>query len=324
MARKPTLRKPSPPRTPVVHLSACANAYLRAVADPFNDNNPPACVPDSKTLPSFKQRLYSRGVFASGTTGIGRILVGAYAPSSNGACADMSTNTSVQTWTTTFDTVTNTQVATWNDARDTTAEIDNDDTAYRPVAIALRIKYNGPREYSAGVIHPLSNANNLHLGGESMSTSAKNMSGAVTAVGLGWHTTVWRPKNAADDSYRDDVLTAKPFGFGIEGTYTGAGVVGAATFMYELVGYYELVGGTNLGATPSESDVTGFAAVQSATSGLVGAPTLDKAWTDVKSALLTGASYAIENPGKTMTLARQAKIAFDGLRGRGHHNIRLT
>jgi len=294
-------------------------SYLRSKAAPFAAG-PLPCVPDAINLPSQKLRLRQHGTFATGTTGDGFVCVAPFTPSTNGAALTGTSATSVGTYGgTALVSYTNKVSTSWKNAEKTAAVIDSDDTAFRPVAVAVRVKYIGPAAYRSGLITTLSSPNNF-----SILTQAANLtddfSELTEPVGEGWHTVMFVPKVTADLAYRDNTSNDGVFGFGITGTYDASGAVGPAAFAYDIVGYYEMTGVDVTSATPSGSDAAGLAAVNTVMGDTihVGVPPqggMDVAVERLKRVLINGMSYALSNPGRAAANLRAAHDVLQNVRG---------
>lgn len=60
--------------TSAIHVASCTRMYAKALVNPFDVSGLP-CIPDNIILPSFKFVTKARGVFSTGTNGIGYIYI---------------------------------------------------------------------------------------------------------------------------------------------------------------------------------------------------------------------------------------------------------
>lgn len=261
-------------------LSPCADLYLKARTQPFSAYDQLPCYPDLVSLPSQKIKIWQRGVLSTGLTGDGFILVGAHNPTSDGDVVLRTQSSSVGNVTTTPDAYTNTITRSWVGARSTVAELSVDTSGFRAVAIGLRARYTGPALYRAGIVYGGSSPTAEDLGTLSLQAAGDMLHATRVPISDKWHTVMWMPVTTGDLAYRDTPLSDHTLALYFEGTYTGAGVVGPASFMWEVVGFYELIGSQSGLNTTSESDPVGLAAVKNVvdrTNHVDGAPSYESA-----------------------------------------------
>lgn len=61
-------------KTPAIHIAPCTRMYAKALVNPFSVQGLP-CIPDNIVLPSYKFATKARGVFSTGTLGVGFIII---------------------------------------------------------------------------------------------------------------------------------------------------------------------------------------------------------------------------------------------------------
>lgn len=243
-----------------VAIPACTHKYLSASIDPVGswDDIDEVCVPDSTVLPSTKRKYRYRGTFEAGTTGWGYIMLNPYAPANNNVLIRTTTSTSVMTNATNFNAVTN------QGAINGPFEWANTDFVnYRIVGAGLRVVYEGTKLDQGGMFMTYKDPSNADVYNNiDIDILAARPEFEQTRITDRAAEVVWLPVAADDFSYVESTgsATPTPLWIGVK-TATGS----TQPFMYEVVLYYELIGGTiRQGRTPSHSDPVGFGKAQQA------------------------------------------------------------
>jgi hypothetical protein len=146
------------------HISECALAYASALLDPENTGEG-ACIPYGFPTPSMKQKVFTRGKFALGTTGQGFIR---YTPNTtnDGTALFLTGATSVGTGSTALNAYTNiTNVALTKLMFSTANVVTTNAVAARVVSGGIKIRYCGTESGRNGTMVGLEAPDHLSLGG---------------------------------------------------------------------------------------------------------------------------------------------------------------
>lgn len=258
----------SMPKVDADPLSKCAFNYAQAAVDPWGVEDPP-CVPDEINLPSFKTAVRARGTFTTG----GSLAFAALYPY-NAIKSDYSIV--INTLSNYTENLIQYQAGTVNvfsDSPFTAASFvvpSNGPAATgRIVGAGLRVRYIGSELNRGGqYILYRAQANSLIRAGTSVTQLLSDRNTVTAPVDREWHSVVWKPATMNDIAYANVgepgsttivSYTSPSMGIFVSGTLPTGSV-----FEYDAVEWWEITGPNLSNLTPSHTDVTGFAAVQSA------------------------------------------------------------
>jgi len=135
-------------------LQPCTKKYLDSLIDPASENSKGACIPSGFPIPSQKVRAHVRGMWATGTTGVGFITMRpVYA--SNGIGIYHTSTTSVLTTNTVMISATNQVSPLFTTLPFDTAQCNSSFVDSRLVSMCLRVRYTGPEETRGGIFSSL-------------------------------------------------------------------------------------------------------------------------------------------------------------------------
>lgn len=236
-------------------MSACAADYARCLANPFS--GPLACIPDFPVLHSSKQRVWIKGSFSTGTSGIGYVIM-----TPEGGCI----NDAPALWyssaayiPTTVDIADVNTVAATTNSQYPTAGIGNTraTSQYRVVGAGIRIRYMGTElnrgGFKIGVIDPTHDT----LNASSVVSMRAEPTSVEFAVGREWSQVLYRPVFSDELQFASVVTNVPYMGFMVQ----AASAATPLQYEFEYAAVYEYQGRNIRGMTPSHSDPTGFAAV---------------------------------------------------------------
>ena len=251
-------------------LSVCAKKYIHAAVDPFNAPSG-ACVPTGTVRETRRTTSWARGTFTVGTAGVGFVLCdpkaagwsdsnclfhtnGTYAADYVDQASIAPDITIVQLLNSPFQ---------YSDREGPEAVTPGLNARTRIVGCGLRIRATGQQQQLSGVAIGLQEPDNLTF--EDYGVEAFDSYQETRQVDVGsdrqWVELIWIAKEEDDLAFSQPTyvtgttLPDSNFGFFVTGAEA------ATTFAYELVIHREWIG-LMADKKPSESDPTGFAAVQ--------------------------------------------------------------
>lgn len=256
-------------------LSRCAQAYAKALTDPFGPTDEAPCIPDTITLPSYKFQTTVRGVFQIGTAGFGYVSYDPWLAVHNGATvAAPRTNAPVRFTQSAFSLAwfdptiipVGTAVAASNSMITVSQMQSGTETReFRLVGAGLRIRYSGTELNRGGRCVVYRNRANVPIDGlPNISSVLRDNFYSASPVDREWKTVTYAPSRSEDITYERyvDPITVNTIGFPIF-----LGLVESTpgnTFEFECTSHFEMIAGqVGLPITPSHADPTGFGAVTS-------------------------------------------------------------
>ncbi len=256
-------------------LSSCAQAYAKALVDPFGPTDEAPCIPDTLVLPSYKFSTTVRGVATAGTAGFGYVSFDPWLAVHNGATvAGAFTNAPVRFTQSAFAgaffdpasipagtgvLASNSQI-TVAAMQSTTATRD-----YRLVGAGVRIRYTGTELNRGGRLVLYRNRSNQpSIGLNTIATALLDNYYSSEDVDRDWATVTYSPSRADDITYQKyiDPIVSSTVGYPIfmimfEST-------AGNQFEFECIAHYEMIAGSvGIPVTPSHSDPIGMGAVVS-------------------------------------------------------------
>jgi predicted enzyme related to lactoylglutathione lyase len=263
-ARKATVKQPNSIKSAVV-ISDCARDYARALTNPFT--GPLACVPISPTVLSRKLRVFSKGEFRTGTSGVGFIV----ADPSSAIANDITTvNYSLANYAGTiiggFFDVGVVLTRTNSDYINTAFGTGASKAQYRVVSAGLRVRYIGTNLNMGGTIIAFVDPTSSSIVGRSASDLRAEMTSRRLPVNREWSTILWRPVLINDYSFTTNAPSTAagsgvwgPMGFLIESPDSTISML----YEYEFSVVLEVNGRDIRGQTVTKSDVVGQTAIAS-------------------------------------------------------------
>ncbi len=251
------------------------------MVNPFD--GPIACVPDFPAIPTRRVRVFSRGSFVTGTSGIGFIVATPeFAIAKNANSAYMTTSTFAGNSITLDNTVAGVSTSVTNSDYTAAAfSADADGAQFRVVGSGLRVRYSGTELNRGGQIFALQEPTHDSLDGETITDFMAQVAARKFSMKSSEWTTICYRTVEGTGSFSS---TAPPTG-GTQpkGTYPKANYLGflvqapaAATSIsleYEFYTVFELTGKTITGIQASHVDIAGYAAVHTtASNGTLGHP----------------------------------------------------
>lgn len=247
-------------------LSKCAADYARCLANPFS--GPLACVPSFPATSSLKSRVWIKGVFSTGTSGIGFIAADpssmcVYNPPANAATfftlpgfagTDMNFGSA------------NVGFASSN-AVNAAGNVSPSGVVYRVVSCGLRIRYIGTELNRGGIILGLHDLNHNSLYERDFASIDGEINSVRFRVDREWKTVLYKPVIDTDDNFASAFPTFTPSGN--DNSFYMGFIVSSPTatipesYEYEIYGVYEFQGRIIRGQTPSHFDPVGYAAAHS-------------------------------------------------------------
>lgn len=261
-----------PRYSPLLGLSQCARDYMKVLVNPFEPGVSGApCIPDYRAIPSAKFYLRVRGsmtVSKSGTTaGLGFVIFNPFRPNTivgaSGGPAIMRT-TGIDG--SALSTVTGAAATTYVDWKyfDTTLQYadfatDGSKNKFRVVGAGLRIQYTGQSDDRQGQYilwrHP-SNQRTALTAGLTAAELLQYEDTVYQAVDTGIHQVIYKPVDNDDFEYgvqnSSSALDCGVMAAVVEGAAVGS------TFLYEAIAWYEAIGPTMRGESPSHVDLSGL------------------------------------------------------------------
>lgn len=301
--RNPYARRSRIPRG--VQIPECTRKYALARYDPFHPDARGACIPDAINIPSMKFTLMEKGFAAPGTTGHGFVYFDPRNPTSDQPCALHTNTTSVGTGATALNAFTFLTQDFWPNALFTAAQFGATGLRYRVVGAGMRVYWTGPRLNMSGRVHGANAPNFTGIAAYTLQETVNYFDVEPTPLLAKARELPMSLSNPDDQlQYRsviDDVVTAD--GAMMIG-WSGVDITpGANTLAFELVAHYEIIGPNAAGTSVSETDITGFGAVNSIVSDYnrthSGAALIDK----LTNFLIAGTSRVLSNPESAGALA---------------------
>lgn len=247
-------------------ISDCGLQYLSALVDPFN-TPPGACIPaDLFVLPSQKIRVFSRGNFSLGTTGVGFI---AFNPTSanDAACIRATSATSVGTTATILGSFTNTVDTMIPTLPYPSVSFGNTEGVQaRVVAAGIRIRYSGTEASRQGTLFSMEEQDHqsLILSTWSNNSSMVNVTCKRPSGAGDWDSTVCLSGPVVpNDLDFQSVVFPTTVTQSVVGAYLAIQVQGLAAdlYQYECFEHIEYVGRQVPTKTISHSDQQAYAAI---------------------------------------------------------------
>lgn len=263
-----------------VHMSQCADEYLRALTVPFSTAK--ACIPDTICMPSMKTKTTARGTFATNAAGFGFIAINPWSmvhsdvtTTANGTASPVVASNS--SYANTFvpqrfdSTVTDVAYTASNSifSRTQLTNTGADRKQFRLVGCGLRVRYIGTELNRAGRLVMFRSRNNTPPPGTyNLDNTLRDNYFHTSAVDRQWKEITYFPSRTEDISYGyyDDPSTATT----VEDYRIMACLVNglaSSNMEFEVDALFEIVGGfyaEGITTTPSHSDPTGMGAIMSA------------------------------------------------------------
>lgn len=260
---------------PLLGLSACARDYAKVLMNPFSPGIQSApCVPDYRAIPSAKFYLRCRGAFKPSkqvttlTPGIGFVILDPFRPNeATGAVGPAIIYTDGTASTNPFTELDHDTTATGVSAAylDTTLTY-NDFIAngvknkFRVVAAGLKVQYTGQSDDRQGHYikwrHPSNQRDYVYQQSPTMAKLLEFEDTVYCAIDQGIHQVLYKPIDNDDFEYQTQAST-NLLSNGIMGICT-ENTTADATFIYEAIVWYEAIGPTMRGDSPSHVDLGGL------------------------------------------------------------------
>lgn len=281
------------PQTMVYKVPHCAEHYFDCLIDPFS-TDAGVCIPcDLFPLPSQKIKMFMRGTFALGTTGLGFIYC---TPPVNNQNASVFTTTaaSVGTASTILATFTNTQTLTFDALPYDQAALSGGNVRARLVGYGLRVKYVGPLMSQQGMCFALEEPDHLDIG-STMTINSFSQYQYTRAERVGqmkdWDSTVCYSGPVAPGELEFSHVNTFAGGANFIGIAISGGV--GDKFEFEIVEHLEYAGTRVPSRTPSHADAQAFGkvveTVKNATANQPLQPSMARPlWERFKSSLVEG------------------------------------
>jgi hypothetical protein len=253
--------------------SECALLYASAILDPENTSEG-ACIPYGFPTPSMKQKVFTRGTFALGTTGQGYIL---YTPTVANDAIAITTTTAASVGTAATALSSFTGIATYNATKlmFATAEVvTNKTVAARFVAGCIKIRYAGTEANRNGTMCALEEPNHGNMQLQTGSTMRSYINSFVERPDpLGTFDSInySGPVNATETQFGN---VSQPVGNIIAIFVDG---LAGDKYEWEMYQHVEFSGQNVPGVSVSHSDPIGYAnLVETAKAVTVSEPLSDK------------------------------------------------
>jgi len=232
-----------------------------------------ACIPAGFPMPSQKVRVFTRGFFSTGTTGDGYIQWRPTLAGDLGNAVVFTTAASVGTAATDFNAFTALGSLGIPKIPYTVAQFTNNEVEGRMVSGCIRVRYSGTEDARAGVISLFEDPDHIAI----TSMSAQDISdydscGKERPSGDGdWAQINWSgPAKQAEQEYVNSsggvvgAFAPACIVIAVNGTMTGAGALGPATYEFECWENLEFLGRSVVGKTNNVLDPDGMLRVVSA------------------------------------------------------------
>lgn len=250
-----------------VQVSAPCVDYCHALCNPFD--SPAVGMPTFPSLPTLKQKVYSRGTAYTGTAGVGFVTL-----RPNQACV----NDVPSVWYTapTYSAViidhTTSSSATSN-SMFSLADIDPDGTSVRIVASGLRVRYGGTELNRGGFKVCLVDPTHQTLQGRNEASLNSELQAKRVAVTRQWTSLVYRPVTTSEISFTGTISTNGSGYMGVMMVSPDPSI--AELFEWEAFTIVEYQGANARGQTHTDPDPIGYAAVSAVankTNGIMTVP----------------------------------------------------
>lgn len=245
-------------RVAVTRVADCTAKFALAQRNPFvayYSNISEVCMPDSVVLPTEKGRLITKGSGATGTTGYGFVIGNPYCVTNDGAPMAATSGASIMAAATVINTVA-ANVSSYNESAYTNADLGANNVEYRICGYGLRVRYTGTQDTMGGTVYAYRSPSNTDIGGETFNSISPLPETQRYPLSRDWVTIVWKLASPTDMDFATSTGGVYTMGLLIQSPNA------AQTFDYEAVVFYELVGQNVPQKTKSDSDPTGFGAVQ--------------------------------------------------------------
>jgi hypothetical protein len=247
-----------------VHLGMCTADYARSLANA--STGPLACVPTTPAQLSKKFRVWAKGTFNAGTTGMAGIVLDPLRAVTNDSVCVFSTTSAHST--SILDYIVG---AGWNaDASNseyTTAQLGPAENQFeaRVVSAELKLRYIDTELNRGGQAVLFHDPNHMPLYGQSLANlDAEEMSKRFPLT-REWLRVVYRPVSSTDLNFQTALPAYTPAATDLDQFYMGAIIQAAATtnvaFEYEVYVTFEVFGQNIRAMTPSHVDLAGLGAV---------------------------------------------------------------
>jgi len=253
--KKPNNNRQNAAQRCCVNLSECGALYAVAIGDAFSGaaKQGQLCVPDSTVVPSVKRKMFARGTFSTGTTGVGGAWFSPYVPTSDGAQITGTSATSVCTTASTRQTATNTVVTSYRSTF-TNADISADGLQWRLVAAGLRIRYRGTELNRGGTITVYRQPDNTTADTTTIAFIRIEPTSVLTPVKNQWVSVNWKPVKATDYTFSVSTTGSHCMALIVEGAD-----LNPQTYEFEVIGHFETIGrSSDAIPTMSHSDPVAF------------------------------------------------------------------
>lgn len=260
-------RNVKPPSTEEVsYLSPCARDYVRALANPFQ--GPLACVPSQTPNKTLKVRVFTRGSFFTGTSGIGFIAVDPTNSCFNDVPCVLKTNATFAGNTFNLnDTVSGAIDQAFSNSNyvSTDVALGGDGIAFRIVSSGVRIRYAGTELNRGGFATCLHDPTHTVLTGRDQSSIDGEPMSRRIHIKEDWINILYAPVFGQDYDLRTAFANADPPTIGaLPRWYMGALITAPtntpAPFEYEFFSIIEYQGRNVRGLSMSHADPTALSA----------------------------------------------------------------
>jgi len=271
-------RRIKTPRIPKKVMSACAQAFMLAQADPWSAERLQPCVPDFITTVSQKRFFRRRFTVTTNALGFAYVALNPYSmynsdfvtPSASqrpiaysGAAYATVGGDGVNTILTTTGTTGVTSLG-WNNTYGALSE----ERMARPVAGGIKVTDTGAQDARAGTYTLFAQPMNYAEMFDAAVTQAQLLAydeTIITPIRAEPVAVLFHLKNSVDYTYRNTATTSSAISNGhlLCIRIDGAGAT-ARTFEVDVCMHYEIIDNTGQGATPSESDLGAFAWINTA------------------------------------------------------------
>lgn len=243
--------------TMVYKVPHCAEHYFDSLVDPFSTETG-VCIPcDLFPMPSQKVKVYTRGTFQIGSSGIGFIMV-----SPQGVNDEIShrytSPTSISTTSAPLSATTNIQSNVSANLPYSKIDLDELKIQKRLVAVGVRCKYIGKLMDQQGIVYALEEPDHNNILTLSFNQLTQFQYTRPDRVGQmkDWDSTASYsgPVSPQELEYAQALVTDSILGLVVSGGSND-------NYEYEIVEHYEYIGTKAAGRTPSHADAHAFGKV---------------------------------------------------------------
>lgn len=256
---------------------------------------------------SSKQRSWTKGTLSTGTTGFGFIMFDPVGAAVNDRSSVWASDSSYAAGVTAISGAG--VVATNSNSQYSSADIGatNPLNQFRVVGAGVRIRYAGTELNRGGFVNALADPTHSNQTGASLLTIRAEPEAKQFPVNREWTTVLYRPVFNDELNYQSDWTLAVPAHVIV---VTAASAATPLTYEYECFTVHEFQGRSVKGMTPSHSDPTGFAAVNTtALTNPVLRPNQVASPNREKGALTSVAEYISRGTSSVATIAQDAAHA---------------